>query len=511
MKLIKKNYYGIVEGFFSRPLPKWTTKERLNVLKFVTANAKSINTYFYCPKDDSYVTKKWSSLYPEAELNELRKTINYCKKNKITFVYGFNPTIDNNERQITQDIVIKVKQIKEIGCNHFCLLFDDIPVAYDVVDKNVQGTLPVIKSIVKVVNKVYSQIKDDIENLWFCGPDYCLSKETLITKELRTISKDISFIWTGRNIFVKNITLKDFRTAQKVVDKKRGLIWWSNYPANDCEQSVGTFNLGGFNGPSQEALRNLRGILFNPMRESYANFPFLLTFIDYLKEKDKYDRVKSWKKALKKLLGRNWKNYELILENFSSRNITDDNFKYFYRQTRPRLTQKYLTYLGDILRNLKITHPETREGKLFINVIGSVLEDADGFLKIVGKILAKKLISKKEFKKWDKFPTNTEVTKYLPEIFKIAQKRLEILPKNLYSETKLAYLQDATENFQDKYRGGKKLFMPKWAVFKIKDVIRQITNLEATAFVKFFNSPDFSPREKVEALALRQNINRFYC
>lgn len=80
MKNSKKRFYGIVEGFFSYPLPIWSCKEMLETLKFIVKYAPNIDTYLYCPKNDIYVVQKWDKLLPAKELSELKKVIDYSKK-----------------------------------------------------------------------------------------------------------------------------------------------------------------------------------------------------------------------------------------------------------------------------------------------------------------------------------------------------------------------------------------------------------------------------------------------
>ena len=77
-------YAGIVEGFFSAPLPLWTPAERLAILQFVQQHAPQLNAYFYCPKDDPSVTTRWQELYPPAAFAALRALISACEERGIS-------------------------------------------------------------------------------------------------------------------------------------------------------------------------------------------------------------------------------------------------------------------------------------------------------------------------------------------------------------------------------------------------------------------------------------------
>lgn len=513
MKQKKKKYYGIVEGFFSQPLPKWTVKERLEILKFVSVCAKSINTYFYCPKDDDYVTEKWSVLYPETKLKNLKKVVDYCNGNEITFIYGFNPSANKEISGTSDTIIRKICQLKEIGCDNFCLLYDDIPTAYDAVDNTTEDSLPLIKAIVKTVNRVYLKIGNKIDGLWFCGPDYCFNKQTLITEEFKKINKNIPFIWTGKSIFVKSISNEELKRTKDIIEKNRKIIWWSNYPVNDCEQSLGTLNLGGFNGPKKKVLGKLDGIVVNPMREAYANLPFYLTFSDYLCNSNKYNRTQSWQSALNELLGDAWKSYELILREFSARNLVDSKPKYLYSKFADATTTKEIYLLiketSQKLNFIKKNLPKNAWGKSFVKSVSPILNNGQAFLFFANKILSKRKINKRSLVQWDRFPTTTTLSRYYPEILEIVETRISLLPK--YPKKKLLKLRQLNDEFQEKYKGKKKLRITKADSLRFKKAISKAVNLERDLLLELLNNRKFNSVQKIQLFSLRQNINRFYC
>jgi hyaluronoglucosaminidase len=518
-KTWKLKKFGIVEGFFSKPLKIWSWEERINIIKFLVKNCPGINVYFYCPKDDPYVTRNWKKLYPLSQLAKIKEFIQMCKENNLDFVFGFNPSLPYKEEKVKdwlKEVEKKIKQLFLIGCRNFCLLFDDIPFAYDVLDHTTQNSEEKIgEDLVTAINILYKTIKKNIEELWVCSPDYCFKKETKFTNQLKNLNPNIPIIWTGNDVFIKSLKPKDLKRVKNILGQNKKIIWWDNYPVNDCEQTLGTLNLGGFNNPSEEVLKNLYGVIVNPMREAYANLPFFFTLSDYIyinKKGKKYNRKKSWRNALRKLLGKNWRSYYFIINNFSAKNKVDDDFKYFKDFFKTSSDKSIFLLLNKVLTNLEIINkdsPPNFWGKLFKDSIEPLFKDAAGFLKIAKKVIAQKRISKNEFLKWNRFPTTISVSRYLPEIFKIAKKRLTLLPKNFYPKERIVKLSKKVKNFQKKYTGAKKLFLSKNESLRINRISREIVNLEANQLLKYLNDPRFRWRKKIILLTKRQNINRF--
>ncbi len=447
-------YYGIVEGFFSRPLKMWSQKERINTINFIAQYAPQINSYFYCPKDDPFITQDWNQLYPINKLNKIKAVINLCKKNKLTYIFGLNPVIPSFEI-----IKKKLNQIKNLGCNSFCLLFDDLPIAYKVLDGklNKQGIIE-IKNSVRTCNKIFEWLKENNCSLWICSPDYCFQKRTALTDQLLRLDKEINFIWAGNFVFSKSITTSDLKRVKNILGKERKIIYWNNYPVNDCEQNLGTFNLGGFYKINPIVLSKIEGIFINPMREAYTNLPFYKTFSDYILNPKNYNRYQSWKNSLKFLLGKNYKDYLSLFKEFSQRNNTD-NF--------PKFLAKY--------KIIKISACKVNNawGQKFLSAIKPIFVFATKFTEIRRKIKKNKQVSLKEFKSFDVFPTMLNQTRYLPEIVRIVKLRLGLLNKKLKVSTQKAVI------------------------------------FEQTMFLKTINNVKIDPTKRMLLFSLRQNINRF--
>ena len=82
----------------------------------------------FCPKDDTKHRALWRQLYTDSELQFLKRLIDKCRENNVTFVYGISPGLDISYSKAKEIGLLKAKldQLKSAGCGGFCLLWDDI-------------------------------------------------------------------------------------------------------------------------------------------------------------------------------------------------------------------------------------------------------------------------------------------------------------------------------------------------------------------------------------------------
>lgn len=439
-------FFGIVEGFFSNPIPVWTNEERIKTLNFILEYAPKINSYFYCPKDDYFVTKGWNKLYPEGKIEEISAFIRLCEDNNISYIYGFNPVISKNTVQFA---VNKIRQLQSAGCKNFCLLFDDLPIAYDVIDNNYQDKLVnYSKLLVKTINEINNMVKYSINNFWVCSPDYCFKQKTLLTENLKFLNSNISLFWSGNEVFSKSVSQKDLQRVRKLLGDDRKIILWSNYPVNDCEQNIGIYNFGGFNPLNSFMVNNLSGIFVNPMREPFASLPFYVTFSDFLTNNDNYSRDASWQRAI-----------NLMSNDKKSR----------------ALFEKYLTTIRNNIKNKS---------------------------EIKRLIFSSKRITYTRFCDMDLFPTNPNVARYYPEIVNIVLKRLSLLPKAYPPKVK-------TEWFTKKYFGRNKLLITLNDEKNVLLVINSLITFEQKKFIRMLNNKSINPKIRSYIFKSRQKIDRF--
>ncbi|KAI6176537.1 Bifunctional protein NCOAT [Aphelenchoides bicaudatus] len=262
---------GIVEGFYGRP---WTNEQRKNL--FERMKVMGLNTYMYGPKDDLKHRFEWRSLYNEEEIELLRSLIQSANMNNVNFVYSISPGIDIVYSRPTEikAIIRKLKQVEELGCRCFALLFDDIEITMNEEDSKVFSSF--VAAQIAVTNEVYAFMDSDM--FFFCPTEYCSTRaipNVSHSSYLNTLGKDLSqgieIFWTGPQVVSPELTAEHAKEVAQVL-KRKALIW-DNLHANDYDPK--RVFLGPLDGRPVELKNQISGLLLNPNCKFEANFvPF---------------------------------------------------------------------------------------------------------------------------------------------------------------------------------------------------------------------------------------------
>src|SRR3954467_1774810 len=77
---------GIIEGFYGRP---WSDEERLATLAFLAPHGYGF--YFYAPKADVYLRRRWREPHPEEMADSLAGIARRCGELGVRFGIGLSP------------------------------------------------------------------------------------------------------------------------------------------------------------------------------------------------------------------------------------------------------------------------------------------------------------------------------------------------------------------------------------------------------------------------------------
>ncbi|XP_077598414.1 protein O-GlcNAcase [Stigmatopora nigra] len=260
---------GVVEGFYGRP---WSMDQRRILFQWM--QNWGLNTYLYGPKDDLKHRLLWREVYSPEEEDQLRTLIDEAQSRDLTFVYALSPG---------QDIVFsspcdltllkrKLRQVSELGCRAFAILFDDIDHSLCQADSEAFSSFA--HAQVTIANEIYRFLGEPPVFL-FCPTEYCgslCSPSVQKSPYLQTVGEDllpnITVIWTGSKVISRNLSVDRLAEVESVL--QRPPLIWDNLHANDYDSR--RLFLGPFKGREPWLRSHLRGLLLNPNCEFEANY-----------------------------------------------------------------------------------------------------------------------------------------------------------------------------------------------------------------------------------------------
>uniref|UniRef100_A0A672RZJ7 protein O-GlcNAcase n=1 Tax=Sinocyclocheilus grahami TaxID=75366 RepID=A0A672RZJ7_SINGR len=234
----------------------------------------NLNTYLYGPKDDLKHRLLWREVYSAEEEAQLKALVCEAESRGLTFVYALSPGQDivfSSSCDLTL-LIRKLRQVSDLGCQAFALLFDDID--HSMCQSDTEAFSSFAHAQVTVANEIFHFLGEPPVFL-FCPTEYCSSLCTpSVSKSpyLLTIGEDllpgISVIWTGNKVISRELSPESLAEVQSVL--RRPPLIWDNLHANDYD-SRRVF-LGPFKGRPPGLRAHLRGLLLNPNCEFEANF-----------------------------------------------------------------------------------------------------------------------------------------------------------------------------------------------------------------------------------------------
>ncbi|XP_076026880.1 protein O-GlcNAcase [Genypterus blacodes] len=260
---------GVVEGFYGRP---WTMDQRKVLFQWM--QHWGLNTYLYGPKDDLKHRLLWREVYSPEEEAQLRTLIVDAHSRGLRFVYALSPGQDivfSSSCDLTL-LKRKLRQVTDLGCQAFAILFDDIDHSMCQADSEAFSSFA--HAQVTITNEIYRFLGEPPVFL-FCPTEYCgslCSPSVSKSPYLQTIGEDllpdITVIWTGSKVISRKLSADCLIEVESVL--QRSPLIWDNLHANDYDSR--RLFLGPFKGREPQIRNHLRGLLLNPNCEFEANY-----------------------------------------------------------------------------------------------------------------------------------------------------------------------------------------------------------------------------------------------
>uniref|UniRef100_A0A8D3B2P6 protein O-GlcNAcase n=1 Tax=Scophthalmus maximus TaxID=52904 RepID=A0A8D3B2P6_SCOMX len=233
-----------------------------------------LNTYLYGPKDDLKHRLLWREVYSPEEEVQLRTLIVEAQSRGLRFVYALSPGQDivfSSSCDLTL-LKRKLRQVSDLGCQAFAILFDDIDHSMCQADSEAFSSFA--HAQVNVTNEIYRFLGEPPVFL-FCPTEYCgalCSPSVSKSPYLQTVGEDllnnITVIWTGSKVISRKLSADCLAEVESVL--QRPPLIWDNLHANDYDSR--RLFLGPFKGREPQLKSHLRGLLLNPNCEFEANY-----------------------------------------------------------------------------------------------------------------------------------------------------------------------------------------------------------------------------------------------
>ena len=274
---------GVIEGFYGQP---WTQSERGELFDWMVR--WQLNTYLYAPKDDLKHRALWREPYSASEMEMLRELIRQCKERNLKFVYGLSPGLDiryGNDADLGH-LQKRFEQMLGLGCQHFSLLFDDIPDQLH--REDVQGCGSLASAQCQVANAIFrwTHQRSAEARFLFCPTAYCgrmvegkHGGEDYLPTLGRELLPEIDVFWTGPEIVSPEISVVHIRQWRRILRRKP--LLWDNLHANDYDGR--RFYCGPYAGRPLELRSEVSGLLLNPNNEFPLNYVPLRTLSEFVR------------------------------------------------------------------------------------------------------------------------------------------------------------------------------------------------------------------------------------
>lgn len=289
---------GVIEGFYG---PPWAQSERFQLFDWMAQ--WGLNTYFYCPKDDSNQRAIWRTPYDARQAAILSDVIQACARRHLHFIYAISPGLDirYSDPQEIERLQQRFQQLLDLGCQHFALLFDDIPDRMDPEAMVQFGSLASAQAT--VTNTLYRWVQRRIPQarFLFCPTPYCarmaerqLGGAGYLEQIGALLDPTIDILWTGPEIISKEITVAHVQELSRVLQRKPMI--WDNLHANDYDGR--RFYCGPYSGRPLALRHEVRGILTNPNCEFELNYIPFRTLARFLQAQEPWDPRAEYLRAL---------------------------------------------------------------------------------------------------------------------------------------------------------------------------------------------------------------------
>jgi hyaluronoglucosaminidase len=289
---------GVIEGFYGTP---WSHDQRKRGL--IHFAKKNMNSFVFAPKDDPWQRFDWRTPFQESFLKTTEELVQLGRDVLVDVSVCVSPglTISYSSKEDLSALLVRYKQLHNIGVRRFGLLLDDIPgdLQYPEDKKNFAT---MAEAHAQLSNNVLSEISKFGEgiSLFVCPLQYHgRGHEPYISELGRKLNSTIDVMWTGRQICSEYLEVIDAKNFLSHTTKRP--FYWDNFPVNDVAM-VHQLHIGPIQKREADLGSHAVGLVANPMDRFEASLIPLTTIADYLWNSSLYQHEQSWEIALKEFV-----------------------------------------------------------------------------------------------------------------------------------------------------------------------------------------------------------------
>ncbi len=279
---------------------------------------------------------RWREPFPPDTLDGLHKLSLDARNNGIHLCVALNPGIWSEppltygDPSEAERIVKKIRQLHRVGIQWYGLCLDDINRSLGDADQRRFGSLG--KAQAYWVNTIWQQVShlSPRPRLLFCPSVYTTvdgHQHSDYLKEIRVISREIPFFWTGPTVCAAQIQRTDVIEWTRLTGRKPFI--WDNYPVNDM------FQFRPILGPLRRRGADLplltEGYMANPMRQWHLSTLPLATMAAYVNDPAQYEPERAIRHAITEWPQECCSALELAVESYGACFWGDPGFPQFQR------------------------------------------------------------------------------------------------------------------------------------------------------------------------------------
>ncbi|MBB3189998.1 beta-N-acetylglucosaminidase domain-containing protein [Halomonas cerina] len=287
---------GIIEGFYG---PSWSWDERRRVVQTLAPHGYGF--YWYAPKGDAFLRRRWQERHPAGEAGELERFAADCECLGVDFGVGLSPweVYRSLDASATRALKDKLRHLRALGVRRLALLFDDMP--GDIV------------GLAKRQGEVVDWVKanGDFEHLAVC-PTYYSDDPVLdrmstprpagyLERLGEALDESVAVFWTGEEVCSRAISAGHLRRIRQHLG--RPVLLWDNYPVNDGDQMSRHLHLRGFTGRPASLADQIVGHAINPALQPTLSCISAITLAASYAQGEDYCYLAATRQAAGEVLG----------------------------------------------------------------------------------------------------------------------------------------------------------------------------------------------------------------